>query len=364
VQNLAPLAADTTLVWDAGEWLPPPAPPGRRAAQMRGVVAASGTPPPGRIEVVLAPRDDTARVRALLRERFAGEIADVLPLAGGEFSRAFAFTAGSRDYVVRLSAHAHAAEAFAKDDYAGRHFASPALPIPRVVAIGQTADRHFAISERTPGSRLETFAAPIRRALFPALLDVLDAIGRANLRGSRGYGAWDREGIGEAACWRDFLTAIMENKTDGFYRDWHALFRDSLLEREVYEAIYRRLLRLVEYCPEERALVHADLHFDNLLADGRRITGVIDWGNACYGDPLYDVAWLGRWTAWGAPLVDAALLRGRYGAAQYYDERIACYECFLGLDDLRFYAKTGRRAQYEALRDRLLARVTDDPGVA
>lgn len=314
--------------------------------------------------VVFERGDDLSRVQALLRERFAGEIADVLPLAGGEFSRAFAFTVGGRDYVVRLNAHAHAAEAFAKDDYAGGHFASPALPIPRVVAIGETADRHFAISERAAGSRLEAFSSATRRALLPALLDVLDAIGRADLRGSRGYGAWDRDGNGEAASWRDFLTGIMENKAEGFYRDWHALFRDSFLEREVYEAIYRRLLRLVEYCPEERALVHADLHFDNLLADGRRITGVIDWGNACYGDPLYDVAWLGRWTAWGAPLVDAALLRGRYGAMPHYDERLACYECFLGLDDLRFYAKTGRRAQYRSLRDRLLARIADNPGRA
>ncbi len=314
--------------------------------------------------MALDPGDDAARVRNLLRGRFADEVAGVLPLAGGEFSRDFAFTAGGRDYVVRLSAHAHAAEAFAKDDYAWRRFAAPALPIPRVVAIGRTVDRHFAISERAPGSRMETLAPPIRRALLPALLDILDAIGHADVRGSRGYGSWDHEGNGESASWRDFLVAIVANKAEGFYRDWHALFRDSFLEREVYEAIYRRLLRLVEYCPEERALVHADLHFDNLLADGRRITGVIDWGNACYGDPLYDVAWLGRWTAWGAPLVDVALLRERYGATPHYDERIACYECFLGLDDLRFYARTGRRAQYEALRDRLLARIADVPGGA
>ena len=105
--------------------------------------------------MALKPEADATRVRALLREQFAGEVADVLPLPGGAFSRAFAFTAGGRGYVVRLSAAPQAAESFAKDDYAWWHFASPALPIPRVLATGPTAGGHFAISERVPGRTLE-----------------------------------------------------------------------------------------------------------------------------------------------------------------------------------------------------------------
>ncbi len=83
---------------------------------------------------------------------------------------------------------------------------------------------------------------------------------------------------------------------------------------------------------------------------------MIDWGNAGYGDPLYDVAWFGRWNTYSrGPILDPALLRARYGALLDYDARIACYECFLGLDDLRFYAKTNRPAEYAAMRDWLLA---------
>lgn len=315
--------------------------------------------------MVRRPEEDAARVRALVREQFGSEVADVRPLSGGEFSRAFAFTAAGRAYVVRVSAFAHAAEAFAKDDYAWRHFASPALPIPRVVTIGQSGDGHYAISERVVGGRLEALPRAARRALLPATLDTFDAIARADVRASRGYGSWDREGNGEVPSWHDFLVAAIENKTEGFYQNWHALFRDSFLERDVYETVYRRMLQLTEYCPEERALLHCDYHFDNVLTDGQRITGVIDWGNACYGDPLYDVAWLGRW--WSISQGDrdaAALLRARHGAAPYYDERVACYECHFGLDDLRFYAKTGRREQYERMRDRLLTLIVGDAGGA
>jgi aminoglycoside phosphotransferase (APT) family kinase protein len=38
-------------------------------------------------------------------------------------------------------------------------------------------------------------------------------------------------------------------------------------------------------------LVHRDLHPDNMLADGQKITGVVDWGELCIADPAVDVGW-------------------------------------------------------------------------
>jgi hygromycin-B 4-O-kinase len=284
-------------------------------------------------------------------------------LAGGEFSRAFGFVAGGREYVVRFSRYPHAVEAFAKDEYAWRRFASPGLPIPRIVALGEVEGGAFAIGERVAGRRVEELSAGERAALVPSLLGTLDAIAGADLGVTRGYGPWDGAGQGEAVSWHGYLAAVMDNKDEGYYRDWHALFRESFLERAVYEAVYRQMLHLAAQCPEERALIHCDLHFDNVLTAGGRVTGVIDWGNAGYGDPLYDVAWLGRWNTYSrGSILDPALLRARYGALPEYDARIACYECFLGLDDLRFYARTNRRAEYEAMRDWLIGHYLSGEG--
>ena len=308
--------------------------------------------------MALALPEAQRRVRALLREHFAPGVGEIRPLAGGEFSRAFAFDAPDGAFVVRVSTSPHAAEVYAKDEWAYRHFAAPGSPIPRVVARGEEGGLQFAISERVAGERLEMIPPAERPVLFPALLDTLDAIVAVEVGGTRGYGPWSAIGDGEAATWRDFLVAVAENRTEGYYQDWHDLFRDSFLERDLFDALYRRMLRLADFCPEERHLLHCDLHFDNILSDGRRITGVIDWGNAGYGDPLYDVAWLGRVNALGETFVDPALLDARCGAAPHYRERIACYELALGLDDLRFYAKTGRREQYEAIKSQLLALIT------
>jgi hygromycin-B 4-O-kinase len=44
--------------------------------------------------------------------------------------------------------------------------------------------------------------------------------------------------------------------------------------------------------------VHGDLINRNVLVQGSRIIAVIDWGNALYGDWLYDAAWLIYWWTW------------------------------------------------------------------
>ena len=40
---------------------------------------------------------------------------------------------------------------------------------------------------------------------------------------------------------------------------------------------------------EPACLVHGDLHFRHVLIDGGAISGVIDWGDVCRGDPSVDL---------------------------------------------------------------------------
>jgi aminoglycoside phosphotransferase (APT) family kinase protein len=48
--------------------------------------------------------------------------------------------------------------------------------------------------------------------------------------------------------------------------------------------------RLRERAPREDSLVHLDYHPLNVMTDGERITGVLDWTNARAGDPRADYA--------------------------------------------------------------------------
>lgn len=309
------------------------------------------------VGTVSSAEDDATRVRALLAVHVGEVQGEVQMLTGGFFSRAYAARAGGADYVVRLNGAEHAAGSFAKDAYAFQHFASAALPIPRTLATGAVGADAFSITERMPGQILLACSDVERRAALPALLDTLDAIGSVDVCASRGAGDWGGDGHGRYPSWHAYLTTIIENDAEGYYANWHAFYDESFLEREVYEAVYQHMLTLLPYCPETRGLIHNDYWFMNVLGEGERITGVIDWANALYGDPLYDIARLswgsaaeGWWYADGAEL-----LRARYGYLPNYEERLACYVCHIGLDDLRFYVKTGNRAQHDYFRDRLLA---------
>ncbi|GCE07442.1 phosphotransferase family protein [Dictyobacter aurantiacus] len=53
------------------------------------------------------------------------------------------------------------------------------------------------------------------------------------------------------------------------------------------EALQDRLRALSQ---GKQALLHLDYHLLNVLTDGRRITGVVDWANARAGDPRADAA--------------------------------------------------------------------------
>lgn len=297
----------------------------------------------------------------LVRRLFDDGVAEVESLTGGVFSRAYGFTSGGRDYVLRLSAAPHAAEAFAKDDYAARRFASRSLPIPQVIRIESSGGMEYAISERAAGKTLSDCSPSERSEALPAVLDALDAIGGTDVGSSRGYGSWGADGNATFASWPDFLAAIADDEPAGFYRHWRRLFRESFLERDVFETVYGTMLSLAMACPDTRGLIHEDFQLENVLIDGNRVSGVIDWANAMYGDPLYDVARLAWWSAQPGWWYDdgGAALRARFGAAPRYDTRVACYQCHMGLNDLRYYAKTGQRDAYDFFREQLLALVAE-----
>ena len=66
---------------------------------------------------------------------------------------------------------------------------------------------------------------------------------------------------------------------DGYYRDWHALFHTSFLEREVYETVYRRMLDKGAVLSRTGAKLRRVKSGGKLRLDGNRtlrVSGVVD----------------------------------------------------------------------------------------
>jgi aminoglycoside phosphotransferase (APT) family kinase protein len=97
---------------------------------------------------------------------------------------------------------------------------------------------------------------------------------------------------------------------------------------------------LLPHLPERRALLHGDYSLDNILADAGQISGVIDWGSCCYGDPLRDVAWVEFW----APQLGFAAAYLAAGPPEPdADTRLACYRACIAARALGFYLHVGQR---------------------
>ncbi len=292
--------------------------------------------------------DDVTEVEAFLAARFGSDVGDVTPIGAGVWSKAFALRSAARDYVVRFGAQQ---EDFAKDRLAAR-YAGPALPIPQVIEIGETARGYYAVSERVFGDYIDDVDEAQMRALLPSLFAVLDAARLADLSRTAGFGSWGADGMAPHPTWRAALLDVAADRESDRIHGWRERLATSGVGIAPFEEAYRRLEALAGPAPEDRHLIHSDLlHYNvlvNVAADGGRISGVLDWGCGMYGDFLYDLAWLCFWQPWypAWARIDFRAEAVRHYAAigldvPAFEERLRGCEIHIGLGGQAYMAYAG-----------------------
>lgn len=258
-----------------------------------------------------------------------------VPLAAGAWSTAYALTVAGQPMVLRVGRHG---ADFAKDAVVAE-VAGSTVPVPAVTARGETGGWAYAVSARAAGTPLDDLDADALAAALPALFDVMDGIGHIEV-GGRGYGQWGPDRVGPYHSWPRALLAIEREKPR--VPGWRAALAASPIGMEPFERALHTLRRLAPDLPDERRMVHDDLLARNVLVQGERITAVLDWGNASFGDPLYDAAWLlyfwPWYPQWSTVDIDAAIRRRwRPDPAA-----LRAYQIHIGLDSMAYCASRGR----------------------
>lgn len=286
-----------------------------------------------------------AEVERFLTTRFGDDIADVSPIAHGEWSRAFAYRDGDAERVVRFSA---LADDFHKDRLAMR-YATAALPIPAIIEIGEAGDGFYAISQRARGGFLDELDAAVMRATLPALFAACDAMREADCSAFTGYGPWGADGHAAHPTWRAALLDVAHDRPGERTHGWRARLDASPTGSAPFDTAFGQMGALLDACPEERHLIHGDLLNFNVLVQPCRIEAVIDWGCAMYGDLLYDLAWFLYWAPWYPAWREIDF---REEAANHYasirlsvphfEERLICYQIHIGLAAQAYNAFKGR----------------------
>lgn len=303
---------------------------------------------------MIKPELDRETVASFLATHFGAPVDELTALTAGEISCVYAFIRDGQPLIVRF---ATGPGGFLRDRLAADLLAPLVIPVPRILDIGRFGPLTFALSEQVPGDMLSRLSSGQHVAIMPEVAAVMSHIHQVDLGERRGYGPVDDAGHGQYTSWPAFLRAFMDQDQPGFWHGWHHLFDTTVLERSVVDRLYARMTTLLWACPTERTLVHGDCHHENILVQDGQVTGIIDWAGMAYGDGLYDVATLHLWTPrLGTGYPDT--FRDHYAALgstmPYMEERLLCYTYRHGLDALRFFAKKGDDAAYQAMRDHLL----------
>ena len=245
-------------------------------------------------------------------------------------SQAFMLLLGGVECVVRIN---YSLRGFKKDRYAAENFASEGLPVPRVLKLGRLDETHaFCITEFATGFTLQDIEPELARRLAAPAFEAWRAMQAVQVPASAGYGGFNGHGRARFDTWQAYLLDSVR------HLDWTGLSVDQ----SMIAALTSCVEQLAPACPSERRLIHGDFGADNLLTDGERITAVLDWELAAYGDPLFDIA-----TAhFFAPGLESFSEFSRYSDQQLghlpaYGERLRCYQAFQGLGILHNFARNG-----------------------
>ena len=295
--------------------------------------------------------EEVSRVKEFLNRKFEGDLGHIERLGMGAWSKAFAYRHAAHDYVIRFGAYP---EDFAKDRLAAR-YSCPALPVPRVIELGEALGEYYAISERLFGSYIDDSDEMRMRALLPSLFAALDATRLADISGTAGYGMWDADGNAPYPSWRHALLEVADDRPGGRIHGWRERLASSPGGTGSFDEAYGHLMALTGCVPESRHLIHNDLLHYNVLVEADRVTGVLDWGCAMYGDFLYDLGWFCFWQPWFPAWQNidfkAEVMR-HYASIGFdvpgFDERLRCCQIHIGLEGQAYLAYVGK---WNDLRD-------------
>ena len=302
---------------------------------------------------MIKPNVDIARLTEILYDQFGQPPANLAPIESGLTASVFSFDCGGEGYVIRIATKEHA-ESLRKDGFIADLVISTDIPVPSVLHMGVMDDLHYAIAEKLPGVQLDRLPRNEYLKLIPALIENLDDIRQVDIGATPGYGYFDGRGVGPSASWPEYLLSIKDEQPEGtFYGKWHHLFDETFMDREYFDHVHKKMAALMEICPPDRYLIHSDYGWDNVLAEDGKITAVLDWANALFGDHLYDVAWMDLYS----PELDLRAqfkehFRKEVVQVNYYEQRLMAYQCHISLESQMFCAMMNRPADYRWICNR------------
>jgi hypothetical protein len=252
-------------------------------------------------------------IAALLARELGGPVLDAQPLTPWRGSRTWAARSdGTGELVIKARC---GDEAYTKTAWTAAHLpllGTRGYPVPVIVWHGMLGDDwHVTVQNRLPGQPLT------------ALSPLLDAVLRlVELQADAGIPAGDRHFTG-------YVAHVLFDDWDDV---WTNAARTCAAADQLCERLRDWLRPVWELRLEPVDFATNDLNLSNVLADGARITGVVDWDEFGLGSRAldlvalaFDCAQLGDWAATDRLLGRAGSIAGLDGLRCLVSYRAIAY---------------------------------------
>ena len=222
------------------------------------------------------------------------ESISLAPIPSGKFNDSYYVLAGGTEYVLRIAPSRKAVFCFYEREMMRQEpyihqllLERTSVPVARIYAFDDShriIPRDFLIMERLPGLAM----SELTHIDEPAILyQVGQALAQTHAQKGRRYGYVGAHHPMEP----------QHSWADAFHIMWHKLVDDVVSvgyyddeERTLMLSTLDKYMRLFDR-PVEAALLHMDVWVQNILVEGgNRLTGLLDWDRALWGDPEIEFA--------------------------------------------------------------------------
>jgi len=296
----------------------------------------------------IRPAIDRRTVRQIFRRCTGWVPEEVRQLGTGQIAATFSCTAKGESFVVQFAAPSMGVGVDVERRFR-RGLHDVGVPLRHLVGEGLDQGLRWTIARKAAGETMSSLPTDAYERCLTSVFDTLLALASVDVSDTRGFGWIDENGRGRWDSWLEHLRFVRrEEPEEMFYGKWHELFETTFLGRTVFERCYEKMVELIEGLEVPRALVHGGFGYGNVLIDGVKVSAVLDWQDARFGDPLFDLAYLDFWPS-GFDLAARfeTHCRERGTAQPDYRRRVMSYKYNIGLDAMRFFAVTDNRAGYD-----------------
>jgi aminoglycoside phosphotransferase (APT) family kinase protein len=241
----------------------------------------------------------------ILEAHGLGPLRRVAPLAGGQINAAWLLNG---EYVLRLRPAEKSGSAFQTEAELCARLAER-VPVPQVLAVDLSravVDADYMLARRLPGVSLTRAWLRVAPAQRERLIDAFAGAMR-ELHAERfpAPGSFAAGELQPAASWQNYFAARFERRLA-------IVRRFASADRGLLAAIDARWRQSGSALnppgePPDACLVHRDIHFGNVLVEGDRITGILDFEAAVAGPPDYELDQLGRFVRYPQLFVEPEL---------------------------------------------------------